>query len=204
MMPVCPRLRRYAVTPLLLVLAACAPSRFASPDPQYPVPSQVQAQRQAMGRDTGRASPQWQWALDKTPPAAADDTPLRALAQAKTFLGTIACQQDACEAARINLTLAPGGHWHARSTTLTLPARDTEEQGCWEVVKRAPLRIALRTEADTVRAQLEFTQNHVLRVITYHDIRPTLAHHLTQQAENDPVDVLQEHALTDCRLPENR
>jgi len=155
-----------------------------------------------MGRDTGRAAAQLQLALDKTPPAARDDAPVQAVAHAKTFLGTIPCQNDACEASRISLTLAPAGHWRARSTTLALPPRDTAEQGCWEVVKRQPLRIVLLTETGTVRANLEFARDNVLRIITYNSVQPTLEYRLTQQAEIDPIDELKGRALADCRLPD--
>jgi len=199
MMPFHPRLRLCLIAPALLVLAACA----QQPAPPRQDADLAQAQRQAMGRDTGRAAAQLQLALDKTSPAAGNDAPSQAVAHAKTFLGTIPCQNDACEASRINLTLAPAGHWRARSTTLALPPRDTSEQGCWEVVNVKPLRIVLLNDTGTVRANLGFEQDNILRVLNYNGVQPLLEYRLTQQAEIDPIDELKGRALADCRLPDD-
>jgi len=203
-------LRLRALAPalsLLTLLTACTQPRLTTePVQSQQAPSLSQAQRQAMGRDTGRASPQLQLALNENaPPSAAaddaDDPLILALAQAKTFLGTIPCQNAACEASRIHLTLAPSGHWRARSTTLTAPPSDTAEQGCWEVVNVTPLRITLLTQADVVRANLGFVRENILRVLTYNGVQPVLEYRLTQQAEIDPIDELEGRALADCRLP---
>jgi len=202
-----PFLRLCARACALLLLTACAQSRLTTtPVQSRQDPGLSQAQRQAMGRDTGRASAQLQLSLDNdaAPPATVDpvDDPIvRELAQAKTFLGTIPCQSTTCETSRISLTLAPSGHWRARSTTLTVPPHDTAEQGCWEVVNFKPLRIILLTETEVIRANLGFVQDNVLRVLSYNGVQPLLEYRLTQQAEIDPIDELEGHALADCRLP---
>jgi len=194
-----PRLR--AIAPILLLLTACSHVNEPGSSGQD-VSSLVQAQRQALGRDTNRATPQLHLALKR--PAAPEEseapTRWRELAQAKTFLGTLPCPDDACEATRVSLTLAPSGHWRARSTSLTLPPRVTAEQGCWEVLRTQPLRIALLTD-DTVRADLGFVQNNALRVYSYNGIEALLEYRLTQQPEIDPVDELKSQALLDCKLP---
>jgi len=195
---------RYAAPVLLLCLSACA--RLSDPAPAPQDTSLGQAQRQALGRATSRAVPQVQLALNENPPADigppapdASQPVVPELAQAKTFLGTLPCPDDACEATRVSLTLAPSGHWRARRTTLSTPPRVTAEQGCWEVLRTQPLRIALLTE-DTVRADLGFVQNNVLRVHSYNGVEALLEYRLTQQPEIDPVDALKSQPLLDCKL----
>jgi len=208
MTPCLPSLRcslPYAAPVLLLCLGACA--QLSAPTPVAQDTSLAQAQRQSLGRATSRAAPQVQFALNENPTVDmdapdpdADKPAVPGLAQAKTFLGTLPCPNDACEATRVSLTLAPSGHWRARSTTLTTPPRVTAEQGCWEVLRTQPLRIALLTD-DTVRADLGFVQNNALRVYSYNGIETLLEYRLTQQPEIDPVDELKSQALLDCKLP---
>jgi len=199
MKPLPPTLRFSAVALILLGLAACAQPRLTQPASTGQDSSLTQVQRQAMGRETDRAAPQVQLALESAAPVA--DNPLRVLAQAKTFLGTLPCQHAACEAERISLTLAPSGHWRARNTTLASPPESTAQQGCWEMVNVKPLRIVLLNDTGTVRANLGFEQDNVLRVLNYNGVQPLLEYRLTQQAEIDPIDELKGRALADCRLP---
>ncbi len=204
-----------AVTASLLALAGCANegvSRQASSS--HINPTLEDAQRQARGTASARAPSQLslgfgegvqqQRAEQEAQAQAASEpqreTTLRALAEPRTFLGTIPCQSANCAASRISLTMSPGGHWRARITPLggSGQQQSTTAQGCWSVVSHEPPRIILLQEKDVVLANLGFINDNVMRVNQIHGTQPTLEYRLTRQAEIDPVDELKGKPLPAC------
>lgn len=196
----------------LATLAGCAGnsvSRQASAGEQNP--TLTDAQRQTRGSATARAPSQLhlgfgnreqQQQQDASEAEAAqaqqEETTLRALAEPKTFLGTVPCQTGSCTAARLSLTMAPGGHWRARMTPLDGGQQATTTQGCWNTVSLNPPRIILLQENDVILANLGFLNDNVMRVNQVHGITPSLEYRLTRQAEIDPIDELQGKPLPAC------
>jgi len=186
---------RRSVALLAVLLSACAQQT-----PLAPLDADLdRVVRQSMGRDIGRATPQIRLPLGSSQEDA-NTQRLPELQQAKTFLGTIACQHTACQgqAMRLRLTLAPAGHWRARTTRLTAQATDAVEQGCWVVLESQTPRILLLTVHDTVRARLDFLQGDTLRVLEYNGMLPILPSYLTQQHTIDPIAEMQKETLADC------
>src|SRR3546814_14519982 len=89
--------------------------------------------------------------------------------QAKTFLGTVPCLDNAggCSANRITLTIAPTGEWRARTVMLgpdASPHGKTSEQGCWSVIGIKPLRILLKLKTEKQKASLTLLNHTVLHI----------------------------------------
>lgn len=126
----------------------------------------------------------------------------RPLAEARSFLGTVPCPAGmTCEAARFVVTLAPTGEWRARTTLLVAnkPSQTLVEQGCWNVIGDAPLRIALlHAGQETAKADLSFLNANTLRVHALNGVQPVLEHRLTRQADIDPIDELRDRAALKC------
>ncbi len=198
---------------LALALTACAQTR----EPDYYASSrdntQSDARMQAEGRDASHAPSQIQLGFGKNEgprpvvsQAPAADTQVggnvRALTEAKTFLGTVPCltnEGGACPATRITLTLAPTGEWRARSHYLNAGSRpDSTQQGCWTVIGSQPTRILLQIGKDGSMADLSFVNNNVLRINTFNNIQPSLEYRLTRQANIDPIDELADKKPLAC------
>lgn len=137
----------------------------------------------------------------ETPDAAAE--PPAPLAEARSFLGTVPCPAGmTCEAARFIVTLAPSGEWRARTTLLAANTqnRTLVEQGCWNVIGDAPLRIALMNAGqETAKADLSFLNSNTLRVNAMNGVQPVLEHRLTRQADIDPIDETRGRPALKCR-----
>lgn len=216
------RLRATACISLLIgmtLLAGCAQDR---PTGYFDTPHDstlADAEQQAQGRRGTRAPSQLQFGFGETGERdtrsqaqagasgtvdtdAKDLTKVRALMEAKTFLGTVPCvtQGADCPASRVTLTLAPSGEWRARTILLGAPGaeRPIIEHGCWDVVGTDPLRIVLLTDDKTSRANFTFVNDNVLRVNMYNDVRPMLDYHLTRQPDIDPIDELAGQAPLIC------
>lgn len=198
---------------LALAMAGCAQQQPAG---YYDTPhdsTESDALNQAQGRTSARAPSQIRldFGNDKETrkPQAAEDPATeaatikaRALTEAKTFLGTVPCliPSSACSANRVTLTLAPGGEWRSRTVVLGAPdaKNNAAEQGCWSVIGTKPLRILLQLKNETVKANLTFVNDNVLRVNTFNDIQPTLDYHLTRQQDLDPIDELAGQPALQC------
>jgi len=205
-----------AATLLALALSACAQTR----EPGYYTTehdtTQSDARMQAQGRHTAQAPSQIQLGFgDRTaanqgqqaPDTAAVGEParVRALAEAKTFLGTVPCLANEgadCPASRISLTLAPTGEWRARIQELGPgAAADRADMGCWEVIGAQPTRILLRAgdgENAANRADLTFVNDNVLRINMFNNMQPMLEYRLTRQANVDPINELAGKAPLSC------
>lgn len=195
-----------------LVLGGCAqqqkPGYYDTPHDS----TMSDAQNQAQGRHATRAPSQIQLgfgsdAADKAKAAqeaAAEKAPVaaRPLAEPKTFLGTVPCLLNTagCSATRVTLTLAPDGQWRSRTVALDAPdAKNTVTQhGCWNVIGTQPLRIVLQLPNEATKANLTFVNDNVLRINTINDVKPTLDHRLTRQADIDPIDEIKASA-TVCK-----
>jgi hypothetical protein len=206
-----------AATLLALALAACAQTR----EPGYYTTehdtTQSDARMQAQGRHTAKAPSQIQLGFgdqaaarpgEQAPDsgaAASEPTRVRALAEAKTFLGTVPCLANEgadCPASRISLTLAPTGEWRARIQELGPgAAADRADKGGWEVIGAQPTRILLRTgngENAGSRADLTFVNDNVLRINMFNNIQPMLEYRLTRQANVDPINELADKTPLAC------
>ncbi|PLC52409.1 hypothetical protein CR155_18065 [Pollutimonas nitritireducens] len=200
---------------LALVLAGCAQQK---PSGYYDTPhdnTATDAQIHAQGRDVARAPSQIQLGFGneeqkanrrKSQQQAAEGTAVkaRAVAEAKTFLGTVPCLLNAgpgCSATRVTLTLAPEGQWRARTVLLDHPEpkNNIVQQGCWNVVATQPLRIVLQLPNEATKANLTFVNDNVLRINTIDDIKPTLDHHLTRQQDIDPIDEISSQTPLQCQ-----
>jgi hypothetical protein len=198
---------------LALVMAGCAQQKPAG---YYDTPhdsTESDALNQAQGRTSARAPSQIQLDFGNTqetrkPQATQDQATetatikARALTEAKTFLGTVPClvPNSSCSATRVTLTLAPGGEWRSRTVMLdnTDAKNNTAEQGCWSVIGTKPLRILLQLKNETVKANLTFVNDNVLRVNTFNEIQPALDYHLTRQQDLDPIDELASQPALQC------
>ena len=79
------------------------------------------------------------------------------------------------------------------------PAHTTVEQGCWDVIGDAPLRIALvHADRNTAKADLSFQNDNALKVNSLNGVQPMLEHRLTRQADLDPIDELRDRAALAC------
>jgi hypothetical protein len=207
---------------LLLTLAACGtPQQSAMLYDTTRESTRQDAESHAMG-ESSRAASQIQLGFGSTTPervapaaaptgeaaavqaesAAAAAARPRALAEARSFLGTVPCPSGlACEASRFVVTLAPSGEWRSRTTLLVgNEARQTlVDQGCWSVIGESPLRIAL-TQPDhgTSKADLSFVNNNTLRVHSLNGAQPVLEHSLTRQADLDPINELKDRPALAC------
>ncbi|WP_343838155.1 hypothetical protein [Castellaniella ginsengisoli] len=194
---------------LLALLAACAQQREPG---FYDVPrgDTVSDARHRAHGDAGTVAPaqlQFGFGADSQKKAAPDDgaaqaapgqeaTPAnagatpQALAETRTYLGTIACPagQQACPPRRMTVTLAPDGQWRARSAPLD-GAAATASMGCWHLVSTDPVRIVLQA-GDQAHATLEFIQANVLRLAQLNGQAPLLESRLTRQADIDPIQEL--------------
>lgn len=122
----------------------------------------------------------------------------QALADTRTYLGTIACMDGGqCPSSRMTLTLAPDGQWRARNTPVdgSSPARTT--LGCWFLTGVDPVRIVLQS-GDQARASLEFSASNVLRVVRVNGQPPLLESRLTRQADLDPIAELSSQPAQHC------
>lgn len=221
--PLALSLRRMAPALLVLALAGCAQTGAPAVDSARQNSTLEDAQRQAQGRNAARAPSQVQFgfgqdAADARPATAsggnaaaadsASDTALpaqatlRELSEPKTFLGTVPCPANACQAARISLTLAPSGHWRSRTVVLAPNQGQSAEQGCWEAAGVQPARILLLLDDRAVRATLEFVNDNVLRVHDIHGAKPVLEYRLTRQQDIDPIDELKGQPLPACKAPQ--
>lgn len=203
-----PSCKLAGVVLVALVLGGCAqlqrPGYYDKPhdstlsDAQYQAqggraaqaPAQVQL---GFGSDAAAKAKAAQAAAEEKAPVTA-----RPLAEAKTFLGTVPClvNNAGCSATRVTLTLAPDGQWRSRTVELDQPDAKTAiaEQGCWNVVGTRPLRIVLQLPNEATKANLTFVNDNVLRINTINDLKPTLDHHLTRQADIDPIDEIKASA----------
>lgn len=201
------RSRPLAAAALMVALAAlagCAGSSAPAAGPEAGRDSTLtDALNQAQGRGSARANPQLQLGLGggeaprrdagatapaEQAPAAGSGTLPAALAEAKTFLGTLPCLSGGnCPATRFTLTLSPSGEWRARSTFLGADKRELVEQGCWEITGRDPLRVVLLTQERASKASLLFLNDNLLRVQSVNDAKPPLETRLTRQMELDPI-----------------
>src|SRR5690606_19610116 len=197
----------------LMTLAGCASEGVSRQGaPSHINPTLEDAQRQTRGSASARAPAQLnlgfgegvqQQQAEREAQAQAENAPqqettLRALAEPRTFLGTVPCQSGSCDAARIHLTMAPAGHWRARITPLGNGQNSTTEQGCWNIISQQPPRIMLTQANGTVLANLGFINDNVLRVNQMYTTQPTLEYRLTRQAEIDPIDELKGQAMPEC------
>jgi len=132
-----------------------------------------------------------------TSTAARRDVP-QALADTRTYLGTIACTDGgACAATRMTLTLAPDGQWRARSVPVDGSAPARASMGCWFLTSADPARIVLQAGGQAY-ASLELSQSNVLRVTRLNGQAPLLESRLTRQADLDPIDELSSKPAQDC------
>ncbi len=198
---------------LAVGLAGCAQQ---SRPGYYDVPREStlsDAQNQAQGRSGARAPSQIQLgfgrqeaqqAQPEAAPERAAAAKARPLTEAKTFLGTVPCPpgNTGCTAARITLTLAPGGEWRARTTLLGTPEqKPMAQQGCWDVTGTDPLRIVLMLKNNQAgKASLSFVNDNVLRILTLDDVQPLVEHRLTRQPDIDGIAELPGEPLN-CSLP---
>lgn len=215
-------LRRMAPALLvLLAMAGCAQTGAPAVESARQNSTLEDAQRQAQGRNAARAPSQVQLGFgqkaadarltaapaaetapaDNATAAEPAQAPLRELSEPKTFLGTVPCPGNTCQAARISLTLAPSGHWRARTSVLAPSQSQSAEQGCWEAVGMQPTRIVLLLGDRTVRATLGFVNDNVLRVHDIHGAKPALEYRLTRQQDIDPIDELKGQRLPACKAP---
>ena len=197
----------------LMMLAGCAGnSASTQASAQRINPTLEDAQRQTRGIASGQASTQLHLGFGDTGQQEAQpeaqtqatsntqtETSLRALAEPRTFLGTIPCPGANCGASRISLTLAPAGHWRARITALGDTQHPDTAQGCWSVVSQSPARIILQNGPEAVLANLSFINDNVLRVNEFRGTQPVLEYRLTRQAEIDPIDELKGKSLPQCK-----
>ncbi|MGB6104268.1 MAG: hypothetical protein WBF88_10540 [Pusillimonas sp.] len=196
---------------LALALAGCAQQQPAG---YYDVPQDntaADARNKAQGRSGARAPSQIQLGFGQDQPlkaVAAEPAPsgpaikARPLAEARTFLGTVPCLsgESNCSATRITLTMAPSGEWRSRTVFLDNPdaQHNITQQGCWDVIGTQPLRIMLMQKNETSVANLTFINDNVLRINMINDIRPTLEHRLTRQADVDAIDEITSKAPLQC------
>lgn len=196
---------------LAVGLAGCAQQ---SRPGYYDVPREStlsDAQNQAQGRSGARAPSQIQLGFGRqeaqAQPEAAQErvttSKARPLTEPKTFLGTVPCPSgnSGCSAARITLTLAPGGEWRARTALLgSTEQKPLTQQGCWDVTGTDPLRIVLMLKnKQASKASLSFVNDNVLRIVTLDDVQPLVEHRLTRQADIDGIDELSSEPLN-CSL----
>lgn len=202
----------------LMLLTACAQQQPGGHE--IPTESTLSDARQhAQGRNRARAASQLQFGYGEQAHAAdegarldegtaitaagAGATALRPLKEARTFLGTLPCADPGgdCPATRLTLTLAPAGEWRSRTEIIdTRPSGQTlTAHGCWDIISTEPLRIVLRNTNETSHAQLRFVNDNVLRIGEYNGITPVLDHHLTRQADLDPIPELDEQPALRCR-----
>ncbi|MEO6983991.1 MAG: hypothetical protein ABI155_01440 [Paralcaligenes sp.] len=199
-----------------LILAGCAQLRTPGYYDVQHDSTQSDAQAQAQGRDQTKAPSQVQLSFGNSrkggqndqagtaSPAALAAAPAAtpALAEAKTFLGTIPClvNGNACSATRVTLTLAPNREWRAR--TLTLDGANANhsqvQQGCWSVIGTSPLRILLQLTNQNTKADLSFINNDQLHINTIDNITPNLDYRLTRQADIDAISELNKSQATSC------
>jgi hypothetical protein len=129
--------------------------------------------------------------------AARRDVP-QALADTRTYLGTIACTDGgACAATRMTLTLAPDGQWRARNVPVDGSGAARTSLGCWFLTGTDPIRIVLQADGQAY-ASLELSQSNVLRVTRLNGQVPLLESRLTRQADLDPIDELSGKPAQDC------
>lgn len=126
----------------------------------------------------------------------------RPLAEARSFLGTVPCPTGiTCEASRVMVTLAPSGEWRARTVLLVnnRPTQTLVDQGCWQVIGDAPMRIALiHPGEEASKGDFTFVNDNTLRVNTLNGIQPVLEHRLTRQADIDGIEELQGRPALSC------
>ncbi|MFT0532656.1 hypothetical protein ACMHYJ_07440 [Castellaniella hirudinis] len=136
---------------------------------------------------------------DPAAPATTGRTGLpQALADTRTYLGTVACTDaSACLARRLVLTLAPDGQWRARSTPLQGNAPVDTAMGCWFPTQSAPPRIVLLA-GEHPYASLELAQSNVFKVLRLNDQAPLLESRLTRQADLDPIAELASRPAQAC------
>ena len=204
-----------AAAVLALGLSACAQTQAPGYYATEHDTTRTDARMQAQGRDRATAPSQIQLGFgdrntanaepQQTPGAAGEPARVRALTDAKTFLGTVPClasEGGNCPASRITLTLAPTGEWRARIHELGPgAAADRAEMGCWEVIGAQPTRILLRTgsgDKDGSRADLSFVNDNVLRINMFNNMQPMLEYRLTRQADIDPINELAGKAALAC------
>lgn len=201
---------------LLMLLGACAQQRA----PGYydaPRDSTVSdAQHRAQGDSATQAPSQLQLGFGKQgQPASADATTAatattngaarqdlpQALADTRTYLGTIACTDGGqCPSSRMTLTLAPDGQWRARSTPVDGSGPANTMLGCWFLTGVDPVRIVLQS-GDQARASLEFSAPNVLRLVRLNGQAPLLDSRLTRQADLDPIPELSSQPAQRCDAP---
>lgn len=200
---------------LLSLLAACAqqkqPGYYDTPHDS----TMSDALHQAQGRNVGAAPAQLQLgfggqdqkaekagkqgaseaAAEKPQPAPALPP---ALAETRTYLGTIACPAgNGCAPLRMTLTLAPDGQWRARSQPLGNQQAAKAMLGCWYLVGTDPVRIVLQTGKQP-QATLEFLQSNVLRITRLNGQAPLLESRLTRQPDIDAIQELSDHPAQPC------
>lgn len=201
---------------LALMLAGCAQQSAPGYYKTEHDSTLSDAQQQAQGRNAARAPSQIQLgfgdteqkkkkAAEATPAEAAGTSAIpavRPLLEAKTFLGTVPCLtgEPACTAARVTLTLAPGGEWRSRTQILGAPAgkQPVLEQGCWSLTGTDPWRILLKSQNNASTASLSFLNDNVLRINAINDNKPALDYHLTRQADVDGIDEMGKRAALKC------
>lgn len=211
----------YAAGLLLMtsILAGCAQQRAPGYYNTEHDSTLSDAQSQAQGRTMALAPSQVQLGFGDTAKAnkatnterqdresteRAEGMNVRALAEAKTYLGTVPClsNEQACSATRVTLTLAPSGEWRARTLYLDKPASGPgsviAQQGCWNVIGTSPLRILLQLSNKNPKANLSFITDNVLRINRINDIAPNLEYHLTRQADVDAIPELNNNAKLQC------
>lgn len=134
------------------------------------------------------------------PPARAvrHDLPA-ALAETRTYLGTVACAGTApCTPQRLTLTLAPDGQWRARNAPANGDeSTSTATMGCWFLTNTDPARIVLQS-GDQAYAGLELIQANVLQILSLNGQTPLLTSRLTRQADLDPITELSSRPAQSC------
>lgn len=212
-----------ALAPLLLLGACAQPQESAIRYDTSRENTQLDAESHAMGRSpriasqinlgfggAGEAGQEPRAAAAESGEAEQGQTdepvstqaPPRPLAEPRSFLGTVPCSPGmGCEASRFLVTFAPSGEWRARTTLLenNQQTQSLADQGCWDVIGDAPLRIALvHVGQDTAKADLSFVNDNTLRVHALNGVQPMLEHRLTRQADIDPIDELKDRPVLNC------
>ncbi|MCC2597608.1 copper resistance protein NlpE [Pusillimonas sp. MFBS29] len=205
-----PRINALGATLLVLALAGCAQQQTPGYYDVQRDTTSADARQQAQGRNSAQAPSQIQLGFGDNQPArpigqevqeAEPVIKARPLAEARTFLGTVPCLSNDgnCSATRITLTLAPSGEWRSRTVFLDAPGQNNiTQQGCWDVIGTRPLRIMLTTGKQAGMANLTFVNDNVLRINMINDMRPTLEHHLTRQADVDGIDEISNKTPLQC------
>lgn len=210
--------RTFGILAVLVLLAACAqPQESAVLYDTSRENTRRDAQDYVMGEGP-RATSQIQLGFGSTGPAESAGTEQqqgarseaapasaaipRPLAEARSFLGTVPCPSGmACDAARFMVTLAPSGEWRSRTTLLVAdkPGQILLDQGCWDIIDTAPLRIALvQPDGATAMGDFTFVNGNTLRVNILNGAQPMLEHRLTRQADLDPIDELKDRPTLNC------